>query len=224
MEPALRKFGVMQTPVVVVDNICGDLAPVIATAAALAPFPPATNYYPGLRRVIHSQDSAYGYVEHLLERAAPFIGGAYDIDRFELIEASFSLVTCPPERLIAPQRSPHFDSTDDNYFAVMHYLCETEGTAFYQHRATGIERIRDINLNSFVETAKAENARASAEYIIDSNEYYERIGAAAGRLDRLLIYPGNLLHSGIIGSDNRLSSDPRNGRLTTNIFIRASGG
>ena len=222
LRPALHKFGAAQTPVVVIDNFCSDLASIIAAATTLAPFPPAGNHYPGLRRVIQPTDSAYAYVEDMLERVAPFIGGAFDVDRFELVEASFSMVTCPPERLSTVQRAPHFDSTEDGYFAVMHYLSETAGTAFYRHRATATERVTNAGLNAYIAAAQRESARAAASYIVDSNDYYERIGAVTGYRNRLVIYPGNLLHSGLILPGSALSSDPQQGRLTTNIFVKAT--
>jgi hypothetical protein len=59
-----------------------------------------------------------------------------------------------------------------------------------------------------------------AGYIDGSNEHYEQIGAVAGRADRLVVYRGAMLHSGIIPRDATFSADPRVGRLTTNIFVR----
>ena len=38
--------------------------------------------------------------------------------------------------------------------------------------------------------------------------------------DRLVIYRGALLHSGIIPNGMKFSADPRQGRLTANLFIR----
>ena len=35
-----------------------------------------------------------------------------------------------------------------------------------------------------------------------------------------IIYQGSLLHSGIIPPDMNFSADPREGRLTANIFVR----
>jgi hypothetical protein len=59
-----------------------------------------------------------------------------------------------------------------------------------------------------------------AGYIDGSNEHYEQIGAVTGRVDRLVAYRGAMLHSGIIRPDATFSADPRDGRLTTNIFVR----
>ncbi len=222
--PTLQRLGAGQTAVVTLDDVWGDLSAVVDAAAALAPFPPAENHYPGVRRMITAAEGdAYAYIEQLLERAAPYIGGAYDVDEFELVEASFSMVTMRAEALSSVQRAPHFDTLEDKYFAVMHYLRATAGTAFYRHRTTGIERMTDGNLESFIAHAARENCNLPPEYITGANAYYEQIGAVEGLADRLIIYPGNLLHSGNITSDVPLSSDPRAGRLTTNIFIRAVG-
>ena len=41
------------------------------------------------------------------------------------------------------------------------------------------------------------------------------------KADRVVIYQGSLLHSGIIPPDMPLSDDPRVGRLTANLFVQA---
>ena len=52
------------------------------------------NYYPGVRRVIGRADAdADAYVERTCREAAQFIAGAFDVDGFDLVEASFSMVT-----------------------------------------------------------------------------------------------------------------------------------
>ncbi len=207
----------------VIDDFTGEVGAVVEAAAALAPFPELRhNYYPGLRRVIRTADtSAYAMIERLLEQAAPFVGGGFDVDGFDLIEASFSLVTKAPEALTPPQRAPHFDSTDPNYLAVLLYLSDTPGTgtAFYRQRATGIENVDEDNVARFVAAARA--AAPGRGYIRNSDAHYEQVGRVEGVPDRLIIYRGSLLHSGIIPSEMNFSADPRQGRLTANIFIRA---
>ena len=44
-------------------------------------------------------------------------------------------------------------------------------------------------------------------------------GIVEGVADRLVIYRGSLLHSGIIAPGTPLSADPRHGRLTANLFV-----
>lgn len=222
MKPELHRFGQSRQPVVSVDGITGDVAAAVATAAALAPFPVSRTYYPGLRRIFTETDTAaFAYACGLLEAAAPFIGGGFDADRFDLIEASFSIVTASPGALTPAQRAPHFDSFDPNYIAVLHYLADTpgSGTAFYRQRSTGIELVDDANRDAFVTAARAESADL-AGYTNASNVHFEQIGRIDAVPDRLVIYRGALLHSGIIPPDMKLSADPRQGRLTANLFIR----
>lgn len=224
MTPELRRVGEAQSPVVVIDDFTGAVDEVVELAAAMAPFPSsAGNYYPGLRRPIVPGEPAYGYVKHLLETAAPYIGGGFDVDTFDLLEASFSIVAAPPATLAVVQRAPHFDSTDPDYIALLHYLSDTPGTAFFRQRATGIELVDEGNMAAFVGTARRVNATLSG-YIHGSNQHYEQIGQIEGVRDRLAIYRGAMLHSGIIPSDMAFSADPRAGRLTANIFIKGHRG
>lgn len=221
MKPALQHVGNTRTPVVTVDAFAGDVADVVALATALAPFPAADTYYPGLRRILREDEPAFHYVRTTLEAAAPFIGGAFGADGFDLIEASFSIVTTSPSALSPAQRAPHFDATDPKHLAIMHYLnvAPGTGTAFYRQQSTGIERVDNANVDRFVAAARSASPTL-AGYTNDSNAAFERIGAVEGVIDRLVIYPGGLLHSGVIPPDMPLDADPRRGRLTANIFVR----
>jgi len=223
MKPQLFRFGADLNPVVVIDRFSERLREIVEIAAALAPFPPGVNMYPGLRRVIAEEDeAASAYVGKLLSEAAPYIGGAFDADAFELIEASFSIVTLAPEDLAPEQRAPHFDSTDPRFLAVLHYLSDTPstGTAFFRQRETGVETVREDNLDAFVAVARRAARDIPKAYVAGSNEHYEEIGRIDGAADRLAIYRGAALHSGIIPSGMPLTGDPRTGRLTANLFIR----
>jgi len=222
VKPELHRFGHCQQPVVTVDGITGDPAAVVAIAARLAPFPVSQTYYPGLRRMVTESDTAASeYAGRLLESAAPYIGGAFGADSFDLIEASFSMVTVPPAALGAPQRIPHFDSPDPDIVAVLHYLTDApgSGTAFYRQRSTGIELVTEDNRVPFIAAAKVESESLNG-YINTSNAHFDQIGRIDAVPDRLVIYRGALLHSGIIPSGMTLSADPRQGRLTANLFIR----
>ena len=225
VKPELRHVGNSQSPIVIVDGFSGELDRILSIAEALAPYPPHTNYYPGLRRVIARADTAAdAYVEETCERAGQFIAGGFGIDRFDLLEASFSMVTTPPAELSPPQRAPHFDTTDQKHLALLHFLRvpPSSGTAFYRQRSTGIERVTEANLGQFVQTATNDAARLSAEsgYIQGSDAFFEEIAAVEAVPDRLVIYQGSLLHSGIIPRGMQLSGDPRRGRLTANLFVR----
>jgi len=222
MTPSLLRIGHGESPVVVVDDASGAVDRIVDLAAALAPYPAAGGHYPGVRRVLAAGDgAAYDYATALLDRVAPFIGGAFAIDGFDWIEASFSIVTAAPQTLTSVQRAPHFDATDEGYIAVLHYLSDQPaGTAFYRQRATGIERVDDGNRAAFLAAARRDGPALDG-YINESTAAFEQIGRVDARRDRVVIYQGCLLHSGIIPDDLLLSADPRRGRLTANLFVQA---
>lgn len=224
MTPELRRIGTYASPVVVIDDFSGETDAIVEIAASLAPFPGARGtFYPGVRRIIGEADGpAWAYAASTMKAAAPFIGGGFDTDGFDLVEASFSMVTARPDSLDTAQRAPHFDSTDPNYIAVMHYLggVNGSGTAFFRQRSTGIERVDNDNLADFVAAARSESHEL-AGYTSGSNRFFEQIAVVEGVPDRLIIYQGNLLHSGVIPHEMNFSSDPGVGRLTANFFIVA---
>ena len=226
MRPELRRVGKQQSPIVVIDDFTGDSEAAAALADHLAPFPDVhSGYYPGIRRVITGADTAAdAYVEGICQQAAQFIAGAFDIDSFDLVEASFSMVTAQPSDLRPAQRAPHFDSPDAKYLALLHYLRvpENSGTAFFRQRSTAIERVSEDNIAQFVTTAEREARQLpqGSGYIAGSDPFYEQIGAVEAVPDRLVIYQGSLLHSGIIPPEMVFSADPRVGRLTANLFVK----
>jgi hypothetical protein len=222
MKPELLILGNSESRVVVADSFTGDISHIRALAAELAPFPPHTVYYPGVRRFVTPvEKAAHDYMHKLLIEASPYIGGTFDIDRFDWIEGSFSMITRPPETLGPRQRAPHIDTVEPKHLAILHYLSDTPGTgtAFFRQRSTGIERVTADNFDQYVAVAEIDNPLATG-YINGSDPWFEEIGRVESRPDRLVIYEGCLLHSGIIPPNMALSDNPLTGRLTTNIFIR----
>jgi hypothetical protein len=228
LKPQLLRFGNSQSPVVVIDEFSGNSEAIAALADALAPFPPIKgNFFPGVRRVITEADAeAFNYLYEACRAAAPFIGGAFDVQGFGLSEGSFSIVAVRPDELVPVQRTPHFDSPEQNILAMLHYLRVPpgSGTAFYRHRATGIERVTPANVNRFVPIANGEAKKLPADsgYMHGSDDFYEQIGAVEALPDRMVIYHGSLLHSGVIPPDMPFTSDPQKGRLTANFFLRGN--
>ena len=227
VKPEVRHIGNTQTPVVVIDEFSRSLERILEIAEALAPYPRHSNLYPGLRRIFTAADTAANaYVEETCKQAAPFIADAFGIDAFDLLEASFSMVTLKPTELILPQRAPHFDTTDQTDLALLHYLRAppSTGTAFFRQRTTGIERVTELNVSVYAPVAEVQIPQmpANSGYFRGSDEFFEQIGAVEAVPDRMVIFQGSLLHSGIIPTDMPLTSDPRQGRLTANIFVRGA--
>lgn len=221
VQPQRLLIGENRTPLLIVDDTGVDCRAVCTLASALTPFPPAGNHYPGVRRILNEGDSeAWEYVLALLGHMTPYIVGAFDLEGFDLLEASFSLVTTPPDRLSPVQRAPHFDSVDADVFALMHYLAPCAGTAFYRHCETGIEVVTPERLDAYVSAARRAAADMPVDYIRGDLGGYRQIAVVEGLEGRFVGYPGRLLHSGMIPPGFAGSADPLTGRLTCNIFIR----
>lgn len=136
----------------------------------------------------------------------------------------YSLITTKPEDLAPLQRVPHTDSRHPYYFATVHYLSQGEhaGTGFFRHRPTGYERLSEERYPQFIKAASAhlETTGLPAEKYIDrSDDHFELVGEVEHRQNRLIVYPGNLLHSGLIKPDVDINEDPARGRLTANLFL-----
>lgn len=219
--------GKEQTPVVVIDNFVQDPDVLVDQAARMAPFPkPAGNYYPGVRRMITSDDGqVYDYVQAICRSVASLIGSTYQVPNLEFIEASFSLVTTRPEALVSLQSRPHIDSSEAGYFAVLHYLSRKAGggTGFYRQVRTGFETILPDRVAAYgAAQARDENIFGPpSAYFSGSSDGYAEIAKVDARFNRAAIYPGNLLHSGLLPDDFDFSPDPRQGRLTANFLLRA---
>lgn len=220
-------FGREPVPVLVIDNFLQDPDRIIDLATDMAPFPRQEgHFYPGVRRRIIPEDGeSFEYVHSVCQGLAPLLHQAYGVTRYEIVDAGFSLVTAQPETLTPLQRVPHFDYPDQEGFAIIHYLSKAPGggTAFYRHDRTGFEMMtverldaygpaRDLDLKEFGPGQGYQSG--------DGNGFTE-LGMVEMRFNRAAVYPGSLLHSGVIPPNFNYSPDPRRGRLTANIFVRA---
>lgn len=225
MDIRVEDIGQSGSRVVVIDDFLNEAARVVDIAAAATPFPPeGQTAYPGRRRQIGPGDPASAYVMGVLQKVAPVIGQAFGVSGFGIVEASFSMVTTPPDALSPVQRLPHYDWADPRMVAVLHHLhhLPDTGTAFYRHIASGIERVDAESVSRLRQAMRDEDAQRglSPGFTAETNDRYEKIFHVEGRFNRLVIYQGALLHSGYIPPDFAFSDDPRSGRLTGNIFVR----
>lgn len=166
------------------------------------------DYYPGLRA-----PSPPGYAEwlaSLLSAAQPHAG------RHVSIERTTAAVACDNPAALAPiQLVPHFDSLDPALFAAVHYLCDARfgGTGFFRHRRTNIEQVTARNIRDW------QLGSHRTDYIADGDSHFDQIAVAPLQFNRLIVYPANSLHSGML-SGHTLSADPHLGRLTITSLVR----
>lgn len=217
-------IGQESTPLIIVDDFVTEPETLISLACDDNPYhAQPTNYYPGIRK-----QSPPKYRSLLCSQLCDLLKNTYqlkDIVTAKTILSAFSISTTPPNKLRPIQMLPHFDTSENNQFALVHYLCGAKhgGTSFYRHKQTGYERITTIRFPQYAtllkHQAKAENLHLTPAYISNDSSLFERIHSVEARKNRVIIYPSNLLHSGNIQPQQGLSSDPRKGRLTISSFI-----
>jgi len=222
-----RFVGNEKTPVITIDQPILSTGDLVRYACREAQFvADGKAAYPGIRAELPDE-----YVRAMVPQLVALISHTYNVPRaFEphVIHRLYSLVTQKPEELGMLQRLPHTDNRSPWYFATVHYLSEREhaGTGFFRHRPTGYERITADRYQSYIDAAQAHMAAhgpPSEKYINDSDDHYELIDAVEHRPNSMAIYPGNLLHSGLIRPDRDIDADPATGRLTANLFLYFTG-
>ena len=213
-------------PVVVLDDFLLQPEPLLQYAEQGEAFRASTtDFYPGVRKPLHglySKVISDSFCEVFRELFSLKVSLAPTVNLCAL-----SLTTTKAKNLRPIQSLPHFDHSDSFQFAVVHYLCESDygGTSFYRHRKTAYESITEDRVQSYARALKEEVVRArfpGKKYMQGDNEWFECIGTVKAKYYRAVFYRGNLLHSGDICSEQQLSSDPREGRLTANTFIHFS--
>jgi hypothetical protein len=213
-----RRIGTERQPIAIVDHFHPD-PDGLRTFAAAARFEPARRQYPGMRAAL--PDDYFDAVRPALSQVLVHVFGHRR--GIALLDASFSVVTTPPERLSIEQRLPHFDAVDPNRIALVHYLGADDGggTAFYRHRATGFETIDAHRAPTYLDMLNAEVSAAPPPpvYIAGSTAQFEQVSAVDARRNRAVIYRSALLHSGAIPADAVLSDNPARGRLTVTAFL-----
>lgn len=218
----VERIGREGEPLVIIDNFTGQPERLRAMGMA-ALYHPAGVDYPGRRALADPS-----YLDLRRELMMQVMARVFGLSRGVQCEiAAFSLVTLAPGQLSPRQRIPHHDHSDAGRVAIMHYLGgpETGGTAFYRHRRTGFEAITPQREPAYA-AALAEDEREFGppppEYPQGDSDCFEQIAAVEARVDRLALYRGRQLHSGIIPDPATLSEDPAKGRLTVNMFLFGS--
>ncbi len=219
----IQLVGNEQTPIMIFDDFVQDTHCLIDYSCGPARFETdRTSYYPGVRCPLPRQ-----YVIDVLQSIYQQICDTYNIPlplQLQVQPSYFSLLTHAPEQLNLLQRFPHFDTSKPFFFAVLHYLNNgTHGnTGLFRHKQTGFERISDNRVDEYLTSVKnhvLQEGEPKVAYITASDEQYELYHQIKYRPNRLVIYPGNLLHSTIVNPSNDLDDNPKTGRLTANIFI-----
>ena len=215
--------GDEQTPVIIIEQLSASVSQLIDFAEDGSTFGDAGGFYPGIRKPLPKE-----YAINICKKYLPLIKKVYQLEataKANIVLSALSLAVTPQNKLRPIQTLPHFDTTAHNQFAVVHYLCDQQhgGTSFYRHKSTGFERISDNRLTRYGSLLKQQAIACQLHkhlaYMQGDNELFSLIHSVKASMNRAIIYPSNLLHSGNINIDTGLLADPRKGRLTTSSFI-----
>jgi hypothetical protein len=224
MPPDVQSVDIGGQRIVFIDNFLQDPQALVEIARQSRFELPAGRAeqkgYPGLRAA-----APLDYTHTLTELLDPLVKVNFKVPEHLGVKvglSAFSLTTTPPEELGPLQRVPHFDASTPHHMAALLWLCDEThgGTGFYRHNATGLQRITAENRERYLDACHDElNGRLPpARYFDRSDERFTFLGMLPARFNRLVVYPGSLLHSACINPARSLSSDPRHGRLTVNTF------
>jgi hypothetical protein len=211
-----------RSPILIVDDVWNSPGELIEQASAKQDYAALSLYYPGVR-----SSAPRPYALAITRSLRDLIRETFSLTSdLAITDSTFSLVATPAEKLVPFQRVPHFDSTDPNRLALLHYLCGPEhgGTSFYRHRSTGIEAVTEANRDQYIRAVNAEVKRSGtppARFIDGDTEFFERIARFDCTFNRALVYRGMALHSVNTPEGYTPRADPRAGRLTLNTFLLA---
>lgn len=207
----------------VVDGLLADPHGVVRFAADQMTFAPGPqgSFFPG-ERSRGSADYVESFRRHLDEAMRETFGLPANC-RMNFTNM-FSLTTTPPADLGRANQMPHVDSVGRRKLGVVHFLFDQPlgGTSFYRHHATGWESLDEEREPRYLAIAMTEMEQKGygTGYRIERSGLYDLTFEAVPAMDRLVIFPGHLLHGAGVPDDAELTRDPFRGRLTLNSFIQ----
>jgi hypothetical protein len=219
------RLGTENNTVVIVDDFLSNADNFLKQEHLSSKFvEEADNYYPGTRSDISANYSSSLKAFFLDNIAGIF--GAFDTGSWS-IQSKLCLANKAPKDLSPIQSIPHFDTSDVNQIAAVHYLCDApfQGTSFYQHRTSGFESISPERSKAYFKWLSREaitTGMPKSGYIMGDSELFKRVGKVDCKYNRIIFYKSNMLHAGDIDAKTDLNKDPLRGRLTANSFIKFS--
>jgi len=225
MKSSLFIVGDERIPLLVIDNLFINPQQLINLACGDSEqnyHQQSSDYYPGIRKI-----TPINYHRQISQLFPLFktTFGLINATKADIIMSAFSLTTTPVAQLRPIQMLPHIDTPADNQLAMVHYLCDKEhgGTSLYRHKSSGFERISTARHAAYRQQIKqqaiAENLHKKPKYIEGDTGLFKQIHSVEARMNRAVIYPSNVLHSGDIRPKMGLLTEPTQGRLTISSFI-----
>ena len=192
-------------------------------AAAQRFEPAAANAYPGLLGPAPAE--LMSELAALFdERIRQSLGGRRTVSAYSRL----GLVTLSPSALRPAQWLCHrdplaLDARDALMAAALLYLFRDPslgGTRFYKPRVDAdVLAVLIADMGRLTPEEFAERHQVQPGYMAEGNRYFDCVVEVPPVWNRLVFYDGGLFHSGHLPQPQRLSADPRVGRLTLNAFF-----
>jgi len=223
--PQVRVLPISPTQqALVIDDALVDPAEWIAFAQARRPeFVQAPhNAYPGIELGMPNE-FCWQLDEFFTVHVRNRLGGRRNVG----MNSRMAMVTLPPSQLQPRQWMCHRDSAGLPphllIVASVLYLFGDErlgGTSIYRPRRSADETALLVHESGTLDgDAFARKYGARQGYLLDSNDWFERVLTIEPRFNRMVFYDGNLFHTSHLPEPALLTDDPRTGRLTINGFF-----
>lgn len=221
---AVVEVGHERNNVIVVDNLlrCPEAAVELAARGITFRTDLAgKSHFPGVR-----SGAPPDYLKTFMDVLEALIRSTYAIGPDVPVSprTMFSITTTPPGQLRPLQRVPHYDAIEKKMISVVHFLFHKPfgGTCFFRHRSTGFESMapeREEPYKEILDRELEEVGELPEAYLTTSNQLFEKTYDTEAQFNRLVIFPGQMFHSGSVNPEPGLVQDPRAGRLTLNTFL-----
>lgn len=173
--------------------------------------------YPGIR------DRLPGAYERVMAQVIDLVLGESNPT---IHRCMLSLTTLDAGQLHAAQKIPHVDTLNNEQYAAVHYLCDAPhgGTAIYRFLPRNMVRIthsdRDV-VDEMIQTVH-DYPQEHEGYLAGNTRFYKQELVVEAKFNRLVLYPGNLLHCALLTAPQSLSKDVTTGRLSIASFFSLS--
>ncbi len=220
--------GKTNIPIFIIDN-CYPAPDALLSQLSLSKFQPRKDdHYPGLR---HQSPLAYIefvtnslplYISRYLQGQSTEYAAKWSSAKISM--SQFSMATFSANALKPIQCIPHIDTHSEKEWALVHYLFSTPlgGTAFYRHKETQLEQITSSSYEQYMNILKRQATTVGLPpkaYIGEDSALFEKIGQVDAAFNRAIVYPANVLHSGLIPNHLTLPTCLKTGRLTANACL-----
>ena len=214
-----HRFGHEEQPILVIDDLILDPEKLVELAINRQWNPPNAGLYPGIIAEPPEQ-----YLYELAAKLKPNFCRAFNFPSDKRLSATgfFALTTKGLKDFGPWQRIPHFDQSDTDSVAMVHYLHPTQigGTGFFRHSPSGYESInprRQQSYNQEVQDWIDGNPKRLIDFAGVNTPNYELIYEVPFKFNRAVIYPSYVLHCALYNENSR-DDNPKTGRLTLNSF------